>query len=159
VPAKRTDASSASRLARLALASAVEHGVLFRTGVPVSFAFVRNTAPSPKPRRGAVDRFQQTIEPHGMYLLHRMSGLDPGRGWMTGLVSLHSPLVLRLTTGDSIYGPDGWKARLVDAYGKKGAALSRALLASGHDGVVTVDGAHSTSEIVVLDPARSVVLE
>ena len=147
-----------TRTHRLALASVVEDGVLFRTGVPVSFAFVRNAAPSPRPVRGTEDRFQQKIEPRGVYLLHRMPGLDPGRGWITGVVSLRSPLVLRLTTGDAIYGPYGWKARLVEAYGKKGAALSRAILASGHDGVVTVDGARSTSEIVVLDPARSVVL-
>ena len=53
---------------------------------------------------------------------------------------------------DAIYGPTGWKARLRDATGKKGAALSR-LLAQRHDGIVTVD-AYGTSEIVDLSRFR-----
>ncbi len=122
-----------------------EHGVHFETGVPVTFAFMRNTEKSP--RVGAT--FGQDIEPHGRYLLHDPGSPPPSR-WETGTVTFKSPLVIPLT-GDraAIYGPAGWKARLHAATGKKGAALSRYLAAQGFDGIVTVD-AYGTSEIIDL---------
>lgn len=130
----------------LDLARTDEHGVHFETGVPVTFKFLRNTEKSP--HVGA--SYGQDIEPHGRYLLHNP---DPDRSpptrWETGTVTFKSPLVIPLSGDrDAIYGPIGWKARLRDATGKKGAALSR-YLAKRFDGIVTVD-AYGTSEIVDL---------
>lgn len=112
----------------------------------MTFPFVRNTEKSP--RVAAI--YGQDIEPHGRYLLHDPDPKrPPDRGWEKGMVTFRSPLVIPLT-GDpnSIYGPDGWKARLVAATKKRGAALSR-YLAKTFDGIVTVDS-HGTSEIVDL---------
>jgi hypothetical protein len=128
------------------LARTDEHGVHFETGVPVTFPFLRNTEKSPR----VGSSYGQDIEPHGRYLLHNT---DPDRSppsrWETGTVTFKFPLVIPLT-GDSgsIYGPAGWKARLRDATGRRGAALSR-FLAQRFDGIVTVD-AYGTSEIVDL---------
>jgi len=142
---KRAHATKRSDVFDLAVAD--EYGVHFETGVPVTFPFIRNTEESPK--LGAT--FGQDIEPHGRYLLHSD---DPPRGWQTGIVTFRSPLVVKLS-GDpaAIYGPTGWKARLRDATGKKGAALSRHL-AKTYDGIVTVDEQGSTTEIVDLSPFR-----
>jgi hypothetical protein len=122
--------------------------VLFETGAPVRFTFLRNTEPSP--HFGA--RYGQDVEPTGRYILHKTEGSTPPRGWTTGVVELRRPLVMPLTTGADIYGPDGWKAHLVRATGKRGRALSRALLARGYDGVVTVTSGE-TREIVCLSAA------
>jgi hypothetical protein len=125
------------------LATATEYGVRFATGVPVTFRFIRN--PEQSPRLGAA--FGQDIEPHGRYLLHNPTHVPPG--WQSGTVTFRSPLVIALSTDpDRIYGASGWKARLVEATGKKGAALSRHL-AKTYDGIVTVDGGN-TAEIVDL---------
>jgi hypothetical protein len=133
----------------LDLAVSTEEGKRFETGVPVTFRFVRNTEKSPYV--GAT--FGQDIEPAGRYLLHNE---DPGalaRGWETGIVSLRSPLVIPLSGDpDAIYGPLGWKARLAEATGKKGRALSADLIRRGYDGIVTVDDSGYTREIVLLKP-------
>ena len=129
------------------LATTREHGVHFETGVPVTFPFIRNTEKSPR-----VSGFGQDIEPHGRYLLHNADpDRAPPRGWETGTVTFKKPLVIPLS-GDrnAIYGPTGWKARLCDATGKRGASLSRHLAQHfGFDGIVTVD-AYGTSEIIDL---------
>lgn len=131
------------------LASTDEYGVHFETGVPVTFPFIRNTEKSS--HFGA--QFGQNIEPHGRYLLHNAPGNTPPRGWVIGMVTFKSPLVIPLS-GDrnAIYGSSGWKARLRDATGKTGAALSRHL-AKRFDGIVTVDQG-DTSEIVDLSRFR-----
>jgi hypothetical protein len=127
-----------------------EYGAHFETGVPVTFPFIRNTEKSS--HFGA--RFGQDIEPHGRYLLHNMPGQTPPRGWEIGTVTFKSPLVIPLSGDpDAIYGPLGWKARLRDVTGKKGASLSR-YLAQIFDGIVTVDVDGNTSEIVDLKSFR-----
>lgn len=138
-----------SRALDLELATSAEQGVHFETGVPVTFRFVRNTEKSP--RLGS--RFGQDIEPAGRYLLHNEDPGDLARGWETGVVTLKSPLVVPLTSDPAaIYGPEGWKARLRDATGKRSRALSADLIRRGYDGIVTVDQDGYTREIVLLKP-------
>ena len=134
------------------LATTDEYGVHFETGVPVTFPFIRNTEKSPH----VGSTFGQDIEPHGRYLLHDYDPKrKPPRGWHTGTITFRSPLVIALSGDpDKIYGPAGWKARLSDATGKRGAALSRHL-AKTYDGIVTVDETGSTSEIIDLSRFRT----
>lgn len=139
----------------LALTSLVVDGVRFETGVPVAFAFMRNTEKSQ--HFGA--EFGQDIEPAGRYLLALYG--DPRRlprGWEHGAISFRSPIVLQRQLDRDYAGPGGWKARLSAHYGgKRGKALSRAILRDGHDGIVTVSEfehagrlERDTSEIVDL---------
>lgn len=140
----------------LPLVTVTEHGVRFATGIPVRFEFIRNTEPAPKPRRGLPDQFQQRIDPAGRYMLHRWpGGIELPRGWESGTITFHHPLVLKLTLDpDRIYGPESWKALLSKHYRAKKLALSHALRRAGYDGIVTVTydraGNASTSEIVDL---------
>jgi hypothetical protein len=129
----------------LVLCEVEEEGVEFVTGQPVAFRYVRNTEKSG--HYGS--RFGQDIEPAGRYLLHREEGKPP-KGWESGEIHFESPLVLKLTTDEDIYGPNGWKARLSRAFGgKKGKSLSKAILKAGFDGIVTC-GNDDTREIVDL---------
>jgi hypothetical protein len=138
-----------SRTLDLDLAVRAEEGKRFETGVPVTFRSLRNTEKSPYV--GAT--FGQDIEPAGRYLLHVENPGTVARGWETGVVSLRSPLVIPLSGDlDAIYGPQGWKARLAKATGKKGCALSADLIRRGYDGIVTVDDSGYTREIVLLKP-------
>lgn len=141
----------------LALAVVVERDadpelgeVRFETARPVTFSFIRNTEKSPH----LGDQYGQDIEPAGRYMLHRELAGQPPRGWVTGLQSFRQPIVLEIALDGRIYGPTGWKARLVQASGgKKGRALSRYLKSLGYDGIVTVQetrGQRSTAEIVAL---------
>ncbi len=144
-PSPRTAASRPAM--KLELATTTEYGVKFKTGVPVTFATLRNTEKSPFV--GAT--YGQDIEPHGRYLLHHDDPTrEPPSSWQRGTVTFQCPLVIPLAGDEgAIYGPTGWKARLVAATGKKGAALSR-YLAKTYDGIVTVDSAGDTREIVDL---------
>lgn len=131
-----------------------EYGVRFETGRPVEFRYVRNTE-----RAGYFGaRFQQDIEPAGMYLLHNPDPGDLQRNWKAGTARLKHPLVLCFnSTPGNTYDGGSWKAQLYRAYGKKRARLTTALLADGYDGIVTVwldeDGSPmDTREIVLLAP-------
>jgi len=132
----------------LPLATAKEHGVHFETGKPVEFHYVRNTEKAPN----MGERFGQHIEPHGRYLNHQEPGATYPlpKGWERGKHRFENPLVVEwgTTTGE----PHGWKSRISKAFGgKTRKSLTSALLRHGHDGIVTVNGAH-TSEIVSLKP-------
>ncbi len=124
----------------------------FETGQPVRFRYMHNTEKSPY--LGA--RYGQDIEPHGTYLLEDEAGgyKHPLPGWEYGWAEFESPLVLIFTTepDEPHYGPGGWKQRLAGEYGKKGRALTQALLRDGYDGIVTYwdQGAGYTKEIVDL---------
>jgi hypothetical protein len=134
----------------------VEGGVFFASGVPVTFPFIHSTDSAPY----LGSKFGQDIEPAGFYLLADTANAHqhPTPGWEYGEITFKSPLVLAMTTTDDpmepVYGPNGWKARLYDAYGLTGVDLSRALLADGYDAVVTVwvqgDQPGGTREIVDL---------
>lgn len=126
----------AEQHAEIALARVEEERYVFETGVPVKFPFIRNTAKSPY----FGDRFQQDIEPAGRYMLFRSRAVKPQDGWEAGVVTFKSPLVLLLNTDPDgpYYNETSWKARLQRIYGHAGKKLTRALLADGYDGIVTV---------------------
>ena len=141
------------RLDTIGTAIVVEDGVVFETGRPVEFDYVRGTVPAPN--FGA--RFQQDIEPAGRYMVHvdRRNWGDPLPGQERGTHRFNRPLVLAFTLDpETLYGPTSWKARLRELFKAKGKALSRKLAAAGYDGIVTVwlvrgVGSH-TKEIVDL---------
>ena len=139
------------------LAEITEDGVLFATNVPVAFRYARNTQPSPKPGPG--DPFQQHIEPAGIYVgPNPSSGSEALPNVEVGIMHFTAPLVLIQVypASGSYRGPENWKTRLSAAFGgKKGVALSKAILAEGYDGIVTVAVGRTSyvSETVDLRPA------
>jgi len=113
----------------------VESGILFETGTPVTFRYVRNTAKAPF----FGSTYQQDIEPAGVYVVHNEDPGDLARGWDAGIMALQSPLVLAFNEiPGQLYDETSWKAVLRDTYRATGRKLSRRLLADGYDGVVTV---------------------
>jgi hypothetical protein len=111
----------------------------FETGVPVTFEFLRNTEPAPRP--GPQDQFQQRIEPAGRFMIVNEQATPENLvdGWELGEITFENPLVLEFnTTGEPYYDETSWKARLAERYGKTGMALTKALFADGYDGIVTV---------------------
>ena len=115
-------------------AEVVERGKRFSTGVPVTFTYARSTEAAPD----MGETYQQHIEPAGRYMVHpTTAGETPG--FEQGEVTFENPLVLRLSKGSKIYGPQGWKAVLSNRYGgKTGEELSQAIRDDGYDGIVTV---------------------
>jgi GGDEF domain-containing protein len=125
----------------------------FATGKPVTFDFMRRTESAPRPSRDGEDRFAQKIEPAGRYMGEKPGSAIEMKGVEFGTKTFSYPLVLEY--GKGLYTDStNWKQQLSRAYGgKTGKALSRALLADGYDGIVTVGetrGKKHTSEIVDL---------
>ncbi len=123
----------------LGLAEVEEQGVFFKTGVPVTFRYLRNTRPAPY----LGSKHQQDIEPAGKFMLHQEEPGDVARRWETGVVRFDRPLVIWFNTDPDperfvYYSEHSWKARLAKHYGLTGVDLSRALLADGYDAIVTV---------------------
>jgi GNAT superfamily N-acetyltransferase/mRNA-degrading endonuclease RelE of RelBE toxin-antitoxin system len=115
---------------------------------PVTFPYLRNTERAPN--MGSM--YDQDIEPHGRYLTYH-DGPKPEDGrWETGEVSFENPL--HLDFGGN-YGTVGnWKHRLSKEYGgRKGKALSQAVVKAGHDAIITHDE-YGPSEIVDLTSFR-----
>lgn len=117
----------------------------FETGKPVTFNFIHNTESATKifgkPKKDAP--YDRGLEPSGRYIsqVETLDGLHPLPGYVSGQVTFQNPLVVPL---------ENWKKNLSAAFGnKRGKNLSKAILAAGYDGVVTVDGKH-TSEILDL---------
>jgi hypothetical protein len=118
--------------------------VLWATGVPVSFQFARNTEPSPY----FGDKYAQDVEPAGRYVV--TLGVDPQHlppGWIHGDLHFDNPIVLASVwpvelpdgTWGAYAGAEGWKHKLSAAFGgKRGPALTRALVGAGYDGIVTI---------------------
>lgn len=133
----------------LALCEVREYGKTFATGKPVRFKYLRGTEKAPN----FGPRFGQDIEPTGKYLLHNPQGESWVEGnprrWEAGEVAFENPLVLRLSTDGDTYGPNGWKARLCQAFKAKRKALACKLRRAGYDGIVTCDDG-GTREIVDL---------
>lgn len=97
------------------------------------------------------ERYGQHVEPRGRYLIER-SGDHVPEGWEAGEVTFHNPK--HMDFGGGYTSPDNWKHRLSAEFdGKRGEALSRALLKAGHDGIITHDE-DGTREIVDLTPLR-----
>jgi hypothetical protein len=131
-------------------ATATEYGVSFETGKPVEVRYIRSTKKAPPPM--ALDRYQQRIEPAGRYMLHNPEPGDLPPGWESGVVRFQNPLVIPFNrVPGNYYDQWSWKAELAMHYGKRGRALSRAIVRDGYDGIVTVMlGAGDTREIVDL---------
>lgn len=155
---------SMKELPDLGHAEIVEDGAHFKTGKPVRVKYIRHTAPAPKYIPGTVDTYQQTLEPHGRYLVHNPNPGDLASGIEAGEVQFRNPLVVAFNTQADkdgwwgAYNGTSWKARLSTALKAKGKGLSKKLLDMGHDGVVTIalkDGKPShVSEIVDLTGFR-----
>lgn len=120
-----------------------ERGVYFATGVPVNFLAIHNTAKAHRPSNGAADRFQQKIEPAGMYLLHSDSVREIPPGWIEFPVSFQSPLVITFSNTGR-YDETSWKAVLRKEFKATGIRLTKKLLSVGYDGVVTVESPITT---------------
>jgi len=142
--------------------SGPNEGARFQTGIPITFHYARNTEPAPY----CGPRFAQDAEPAGRFMVLREvepEHLPPG--WIHGILTLNRPIVLSLVwpveypdgSWGEYKGREGWKRRLSEAFdGLTGTALSRAILAAGYDGVVTISMSSPrhepgyTSEIVDL---------
>ena len=146
----------------VAVATATEYGVTFKTGQPVEFTYMRNMEAAPKLTRGGSrgepDPFQQKIEPAGRYMIAASEATAEKRpkNWATGKQRFENPLVIHWNSAkDGGYDEGSWKRLLWDRYGhKSGKALTDAIRRDGFDGIVTVrDG--STSEIVDIGPRQT----
>lgn len=140
----------------LRLTTVKEGGKTFATGRAVTFKFFRNTTPSPAMGK----QFGQHLEPAGRFMSHMTPEVSKDHlkeiekhsdmKFQLGTVTFKNPIVLALGAETASLA---WKKRLSDYYGKKKKALSRAIRADGHDGIVTVSrhsGGKFTSEIVDL---------
>lgn len=125
--------------AQLALAvplSVTEYGVTFTHGRPVTFKYVRNTEKAPH----FGSRFQQDIEPAGIYILHIPDTGDLPKNWVQGEITLRSPFLILFNTAGGYYDQNSWKAQLSRIFkGKRGRGLSHALIKSGYDSIVTLE--------------------
>ena len=126
----------------------------YKHGEAATVPFMRNTISAPR-----TSGFGQDIEPHGRYMSERFQSEEDVKrlnnrfaDYATGEHSFEKPLVLPF--GGGYDEATNWKRVLSEHYGKKGKALSRAILADGYDGIITHDK-HGTSEIVDLSPLRA----
>lgn len=128
-------------------------GSLSREPGPVTFPYLRNTEGAPNLGRA----YGQDIEPHGRYLSYHAGDKPEGDRWETGEVSFQNPL--HLDFGGNYGDPSNWKNQLSQQHGgKRGKALSRAVVKSGHDGIITHDG-YGPSEIVDLTGLKAKTAE
>jgi hypothetical protein len=140
----------------LGLTSADQYGKHFETGAPVRFRYARMPGGAPAPT--AADRFQQRLEPAGLYVILVPDGHQVDPPWESGWMEFENPLVLafnhpvpRGVSPSSAFGYDdkSWKARLHRMFGVTGRELSGFLRGNGYDGVVTVVGS-DVREVVSL---------
>ena len=124
---------------------APEGGVIFETGKPVTFTYSKNKEKAPN----MGERFKQHIEPKGNYVTHNYTKdrylVDkfPDKYDM-GEMTFKNPLVVEIKEALD------HKDILYKKYGKKGAALSRAIVKDGYDGIVSRYPDGSTGEIIDL---------
>lgn len=122
-----------------------EHGMWTSGSMTINYLHNNEKAPN------FGSRFGQDVEPKGRYLVHNDANVPPPKGWEAGTVTFNNPLHIDFDGG---YQDDSnWKQVLSKRYGgKRGAALSRAIMADGYDAIVTHDK-YGTSEIVHLTAA------
>ena len=126
-------------------------GPVFKTGQAVTFHFLRNpksaTGIFGKPKPG--DRYDRDKEPSGEYMVSTSGHLDGYEGMLQGQKTFQNPLVIKAGGG---YGdPTNWKHELSKAFGGlTGKRLSKAIIAAGHDGIVTVNSKYDIGEILDL---------
>lgn len=119
--------------------------VHFETGKPVTFRYFHNKEKSPN----FGSQYGQDIEPAGRYVIHDETEDDyllkkfPDR-YDAGSITFKNPLVI------DIKEPLDHKKILFNKYKKKGAALSRAIVKDGYDGIVSRYPDGSTGEIIDL---------
>ena len=126
-------------------------GLLFKTGKPVTFPYLRNKVSSKTFVKG--NQFQQDIEPAGRYMSYdSLPERDPNEGWEKGEVEVQNPLVLHW---GKRYDDTSWKMALYKKYKKTGKELTKELIKQGYGAIITVDG-KDLSEIVVLKASVTV---
>lgn len=132
---------------------------ILETGKPVTFKFTHNTD-SATAIFGVPDKdapFGRGFEPSGRYVSVVNSDAVEGQegSLITGELTLRNPLVIH-TEGTA------WKKELSEKNeGKTGKGLSKAIIAQGHDGIMTVDDG-SISEVVeftTFDEAKALFQE
>lgn len=121
-----------------------------KTGVPVRFNFIHNTQSATDlfgiPKKDAP--YGRGFEPSARYVSivskkRAKEVAEQDNGYISGELTFTNPLVI---PADGV----AWKKHLSEEYGQKtGKALSKALIESGYDGVITTDGKY-TSEVVDL---------
>ena len=98
--------------------------------------FARNTISS-KSFKITAD-YGQKIEPAGEYMVIQDSDMSSNKtdGWVYGQIEFKNPLILEHKSTDSF----GWKKDLSEMFkGKKGKALSNAIMKAGYDAIITQD--------------------
>ena len=136
-------------------AAATAANALPQTGVPFTFWFLNVLEKAPH----FGERFGQNIEPAGRYMVVvdqetavRAAQDSPGR-YQHGEWTFRNPIVI--PWGAGYESPDSWKRVLSDQYGgKTGKALSRAIVADGYDGIVTIDGSEVSECVDLSDRER-----
>jgi hypothetical protein len=116
---------------------------------PRTFDYIRNNNDAKK-KFNFGTRFNQHIEPHGRYMLEKPASYKhyPSNELEQGTVHFKNPLVM--PWGGSYNEPTNWKNVLHKQYGKKGRALSKALVHKGHDAIITHDPNGHSNEVVDL---------
>lgn len=150
--ATMTNAQVRARIQEVAasdVANVYEQAVPPETGKPIRLFFNRNQESSTQFAQAPGTDVGRSIEPAGEYMnVDRTTQLKaPDGRWEAGVVSFQNPLVLAHKSTDS----NGWKQDLSEMFGgKTGKALSEAVQAAGHDGIITFDK-YGLSETVNLN--------
>ena len=113
-----------------------------KTNQPVSIKYNRNKEKSPD----MGSEFGQDVEASGVYVTQD-NGFTPD-GFESGTADIKSPLVIEVTDDTQIE----YKRELSKKYkGKKGKALTKALIKDGYDSIITKNEDGTTGEIIILD--------
>lgn len=126
---------------------------LIKTGEPIRLNYVHNKESATKLFGNPTpdSPYGRWHEPSGKYITHTNYIPEPSDTMESGIVEFKNPLVI---DNNDLQ----WKKELSDRYGgKRGKALSKALIKDGYDGVITIERGH-TSEILDLtsfDPKKA----
>jgi hypothetical protein len=128
-----------------------------KTGESVAFKFQRRPSGSTKGLTGEQRaRYGADVEPSGRYLTAASPSTwnRPAEGLESGVIEFANPLVI--PWGGGYQEESNWKRVLSKNFGGlKGKALSEALRAAGHDGIIVTEvtrGVEHTGEIIDLRP-------
>lgn len=132
-----------------------------RSGLPVRLEIAHNTESAGY--HGT--RFQQHIEPAGMYVTEAGDYKPDLPQVQYGIATVRCPLVMHTNTGSGgLYDKYSWKQRLVDAFGgpqspvqkrqarRRGRVLADKIKAAGFDAILTVGRHGHLLECVLLAP-------
>ena len=124
-----------------------------------TYGYIHNTSKAPKP--GLNDDYGQKIEPAGKYMNLSTVEFAEKQGEYykknkinnieTGTIKFANPLIIDATDKTS----KQWKVDLSKKYnGKKGQALSRAIIADGYDGIITTDRGEISESVHLTKPKK-----